>query len=202
MKRAFVLGLAVTVVLACCSKPASTGAGGPSSPEGGPFGAACGKFQAAFAAKDYALALTDLRAILQTFWMEAPLMLGNAHFVKGPDNSYGIFEPHGGEVFTEGEPIYLYMEPTGYAIVENPAGYFEFGFKADFQVTDENGQVLGGQKDFAAMPFRSWNRNTEISLTFTYTVSGLDKGRYKIITVVADAHSEKRATIEKPFVIQ
>lgn len=128
--------------------------------------------------------------------------LGNIRFVNGADNSYGIYEPRPNDVFTAGEPIYLYLEPSGYALTANPAGYYEFGFKADFPVADENGQVLGGQKDFANLAFKSWNKNTEIALTFTYTLSGLEKGRYKLITEVADARSAKKATAEEAFVIR
>lgn len=202
MKRSIVLGFSLAVLFACCSRPAKTGAGGPGGPQGGPFGPSIEGFQAAVGSKDYGQALTELRSLVQTFWMEAPLALGHIRFVKGPDNSYGIYEPRPDDAFRAGEPIYLYMEPSGYAITGNPAGYYDFGFKADFQITDENGQVLGGQKDFASLAFKSWNKNTEISLTFTYTVSGLGKGRYRIITEVADAHSAKKATAEKAFVIQ
>jgi hypothetical protein len=202
MNKMIVLGLAAAVLLAGCAKPAKTGAGGTSGLEGGTFGASYEAFQAAYASKDYGHALTELRSLMQTFWTESPLALGNVRFVKGSDNSYGIFEPRGNDVFAAGEPIYLYVEPSGYAIIENPAGHYEFGFKADFQVADESGQILGGKKDFAAMPFKSWNRNTEISLTFTYTLSGLEKGKYRIITEVTDAHSAKKTTAEKDFTIQ
>lgn len=121
---------------------------------------------------------------------------------KGDNNSYGIYEPKENDVFTAGEPIYLYVEPAGYAETRNPAGYFEFGFKVDFQVVDDSGTVLGGQTDFAVLPFKSWNVNTEMSLTFTYTLSGLEKGKYKIITQVSDMHSAKKATNEKGFAIE
>jgi hypothetical protein len=202
MKRTIALGLATMVFLAGCSKPANTGAEKPGGPEGGPLGASYEGFRSAFASKDFSLALTELRSLVEAFWAEAPLGLGNIRFVNGPDNSYGIYEPRPIDVFTAGEPIYLYMEPSGYAITTNPAGYHEFGFKADFQVADGSGQVLGGQKDFANLAFKSWNKNTEISLTFTYTLSGLEKGRYKLITEVADARSAKQVTAEKTFVIQ
>jgi len=66
-------------------------------------------------------------------------------------------------------------------------------------VENEKGEILGGQKDFARMEFSSWNFNTEICLTFTYTYSGLDKGRYKMVTTVRDVRSDKTATIESWF---
>ncbi len=202
MKKVFLLGFLVIVILAGCSKPAKTGAEGAKAEAVGPFDASFTAFKSAFEAKDYGKALTGLRSLLGSFWAESALVLENGKFVKGETNSYGIYEPRENDVFSAGEPIYLYMEPAGYAMARNPAGYFEFGFRADFQVADESGAVLGGQTGFAEMNFKSWNFNTEISLTFTYTLSGLVKGKYKIITQVSDAHSAKKATIEKSLTIE
>jgi len=202
MKKVFLLGLIVIVILAGCTKPAKTGAAGANAEAVGPFDAPFGAFKSAFEAKDYGQALAGLRSLLGSFWAESPLVLENAKFVKGDNNSYGIYEPRENDVFTAGEPIYLYVEPAGFAVTRNPAGYFEFGFKVDFQVVDDSGTVLGGQTDFAVLPFKSWNVNTEMSLTFTYTLSGLEKGKYKIITQVSDMHSAKKATNEKGFAIE
>ena len=93
------------------------------------------------------------------------------------------------------------MEPAGYTVKKNDAGKYEFGFNADMSVENEKGEILGGQKDFAKMEFSSWNFNTEICLTFTYTYSGLEKGRYKIVTIVRDVRSDKSAAIENWFSI-
>ncbi len=202
MKKLFLAGLIVTVTLAGCSKSAKTEAAGTNTESMGPFDTSFSAFKSAFETKDYGKALANLRSLMGSFWAEAPLVLENPKFVKGENNSYGIYEPRENEVFTAGEPIYLYMEPAGYAMTGNPAGYFEFGFKVDFQVVDEGGTVLGGQTDFATLPFKSWNASTEMSLTFTYTLSGLEKGKYKVITQVSDMHSAKKATVEKGFAIE
>ncbi len=202
MKRILLLGLIMAVTLAGCSKPAKTGAAGVNAEAVGPFDAPFSAFKSAFVAKDYGEALAGLRSLMGTFWAESPLVLENPKFVKGETNSYGIYEPRENDVFSAGEPIYLYLEPAGYAVKRNAAGYFEFGFKVDFQVVDDSGTVLGGKTDFAVLPFKSWNVNTEMSLTFTYTLSGLEKGKYKIITLVSDMHSAKKATVEKSFAIE
>jgi len=99
-----------------------------------------------------------------------------------------------GDSFKIDEPIYLYIEPIGYTLKENQKSLYEFGFLADFTIESEDGKVLGGQKDFAKLNFKSWNYNTEIALTFTYTISGLEQGKYKIVTVVRD-----KLLIKKPL---
>lgn len=200
MKKVLLLGLIAFMVFAGYSKTGK--AEGAKAAAVGAFDGSFGVFKSAAAVKDYSKALAALRSLMLSFLAESALFLENVRFVKGADNSYGIFAPRENDVFTANEPIYLYVEPAGCVISKNPAGYFEFGFKADFQVADEGGKVLGGQNDFAVLPFKSWNPNTEISLTFTYTLSGLEKGKYKLTTQISDTHSTKKASCEKWFTIE
>ena len=160
------------------------------------------QFKAELTKNDYFKAHAELHHLMEHFWEKTPLLLRNVRFVKGEDNSYGIYDPKDGNSFAPGEPLYLYLEPIGYAFKKNPKGYHEFGFKADFTLEDDKGNELGGQKDFANLNFSSWNFNTEVSVTFTYTFTGFDKGKYKVITHVRDANSDKNATVEKWFYIK
>ena len=202
MRKIMVFGLAAMLALAGCSPKEKTMKAEAKTTALEPFDSHYALFKTAFEGKEPGKALASLRSSLEAFWDQSPLFLENIKFVKGADNSYGIYEPKGGDVFAEGEPVYLYMEPAGYAVAKNPAGNYEFGFTADFQLEDESGKILGGQNNFANMPFKSWNFNTEISLTFTYTLSGLTKGKYKIITHVKDTVSDKRVTAENWFTVQ
>jgi hypothetical protein len=199
MKKTIFPMWVATLALAVCALTAAVKA---QTEPAGPFDRAIAGFRSAVAVKDFANALRALRSLGTAFWAESPLLLENVKFVKGSGCSYGVYEPRESEVFADGEPIYLYAEPAGYLFKKNPAGYYEFGFKADFQVADESGKVLGGQNDFAVLPFKSWNPNTEISITFTYTLSGLEKGKYKMTTQVSDAHSAKKVSCEKWFTIK
>ncbi|RLE00812.1 MAG: hypothetical protein DRI99_02220 [Candidatus Aminicenantes bacterium] len=146
-------------------------------------------------------ALASLRAALRHFWEVTPFSLTQVKFVNSDNNSYGIYEPRDNQAFKDGEVIYLYLEPIGFGVEKKPNGKFEFGFQADFSVETEEGKVLGGQKKFATLSFSSWNYNTEIALTFTYTFSGLEKGRYKLATTVRDQVSGEDAVCEKWFEI-
>lgn len=150
---------------------------------------------------NYQQAIKDMEAIKEAVWSRIPFSLNNAVFVKGPDNSYGIYEPEDDDTFSPGETIYLYLEPAGYKIIKQEAGYYEFNFTADFQLVNENGEILGGQEQFASLPFKSWNPNKEISLTFNYHFTGLPAGKYKLITIVHDLNSGQKATVEKQFLI-
>jgi opacity protein-like surface antigen len=150
--------------------------------------------QDGLAKKDYPRAL---RSSLEAFFGETPLLINSPRFVTSENNTFGVYTPKQGDEFAEGDVIHLYCEPVGFTVRKNAEGQYEFGFKADFSLEDESGKVLGGQKDFADLNFKSWNFNTEVALTFTYTFSGLGKGKYKIVTLVKDANSEKNASVEK-----
>ncbi len=205
MKKLWVVGLILIFVLSACAKKAEekkTGEAAPALP-----GVTVGmmstltQFGSALDRKDFSAAFESLRAVLQDFWAMSNLLLENVRFVKSDNNTFGIYEPRETEEFTSGEAMYLYMEPVGYSMKKNDQGKYEFGFSTDISLENEKGEILGGQKDFAKMGFSSWNFNTEICLTFTYTFSGLEKGRYKIVTTVRDVGSEKTATCEKWFSI-
>jgi hypothetical protein len=205
MKRSIVLVCALAVLVAGCAKkaeeakPAAAPAGIPGVPAG--MQAALTEFGAALEKQDAAAALSAFRLAIEGYWTVAPLAIRNLKFVKSDTNTYGIYEPRESDAFAAGEPLYLYFEPFGYTLKKNDAGRYEFGFKVDFSLESETGQVLGGQKDFASPAFSSWNFNTEVALTFTYTFDGLEKGKYKVVTVVRDAGSDKSATCEKWFTI-
>jgi hypothetical protein len=173
-----------------------------SAQQSGAFDEPFARFKGEFAEKEYYKAYETLHSFVELFSEKVPLLLRNVIFVKDDDNSYGIYEPKSNNNFASGEPLYLYLEPMGFAYKKNPAGYYEFGFKADFVLEDDEGNELGGQEEFADLKFSSWNRNTEVSLTFTYSFTGFDKGKYKVVTHVRDAHSKKSATVENWFYIK
>ena len=203
MKKLIVLGCMAAVLLSGCGKKKeearSASAGMPGIPA--PMQANLTEFGAAVEKRDFTAALASLRQAIESYWTVTPLLVRNPRFVKSDSNTYGIYDPRESDEFSAGEPIYFYFEPFGYTLKKNSEGKYEFGFKVDFSLETESGEVLGGQKDFASPAFASWNFNTEVALTFTYTFDGLQKGKYKVITTVRDAGSEKSATSEKWFTI-
>jgi hypothetical protein len=205
MKKLWVIGLILVFILAACGRKAEEKKAEEPAPAlpGVTVGmmSTLTQFGSALDKKDFAAAYQSLRAVLQDFWGMSGLLLQNVRFVKNDNNTFGIFEPKETETYAPGEAMYLYMEPAGYAVKKDDDGKYKFGFNADMSLENEKGEILGGQKDFAKMAFSSWNFNTEICLTFTYTFSGLEKGRYKIVTTVRDTGSDKTATCENWFSI-
>jgi len=191
MKRWHVLGLTALFLVSfgCSGKEPASGA----------FDAGCARFEEALAKSDFPGALAALRSSFEAFRERSPLLLENVKFVTSDSASYGIYETRASDTFAAGDVIYLYLEPVGQVLKGSGDGMHEFGFSADFSLEDATGKVLGGQKDFASPRFSSWNFNSEIALTFNFSFSGLQPGRYKILVMVRDAHSAKSATVEKSF---
>ena len=202
MQKFLIFWLILCLLLAGCSKATKEPAPEAKAPSFDPYDSFYTSLKSSLEDKNHAQALSVIKSMKEAVWAEAPLMLENAKFVKASENTYGVYEPEEDDIYDAGEPIYLYIEPAGYKILKNEAGYYEFGFSADFQVASESGEILGGQQEFARLPFKSWNPNSEISITFTYNFSGLPSGKYKIITTVSDLNSEKKATIENWFTVR
>lgn len=162
-----------------------------------PFEESYSQFTGAFEKKDYLQAYNAMRSSFKTFWEKTPFMVNNVRFVKSGGNSFGLYEPREGDTFSKGEPIYLYVEPIGYTLKKNSDNHYDFGFTADFSIENEHGKVLGGQQNFADLPFKSWNYNMEMAITFNYTLTGAENGKYKVVTTIRDMYSDKKTVVEK-----
>jgi hypothetical protein len=124
-----------------------------------PYDSLYDSLKSSLESRDYQKTLEAISNMKDKIWEEAPLMLQNVQLVKDPDNTYGVYEPAEDDVYAEGETIYLYVEPVGYKIIKNEAGYYEFAFSADFQVVSESGEIIGGQEKLVPLPFKSWHPN-------------------------------------------
>jgi hypothetical protein len=201
MKKPFLIGLMVVLLLsAACTKKEGPEAGARTTPSS-LFDSSLAQLKAAMGKNDHAGAFAALRSMFEAFWEKSPLLLNNIKFVMSESASYGIYTPKATDEFSPDEVIYLYLEPIGQTLKKNEQGQYDFGFTADFALEDETGRVLGGQKGFVNPNFTSWNFNTEIALTFNFTFSGLQAGKYKIVLSVKDVNSAKTATVNKVFAI-
>jgi len=213
MKKIIVIPVILFLILTGCAKkekspevsatkPAS---GGPeetvasNAPEG--LDSFYFSVKSSLESKDYPEALASVRSLVDQVWDEIPLTLENVLLAKGPDNTYGVYEPAEDDIYAAGETIYLYLEPAGYKIEKNESGYYEFGFSADFQLASESGEILASREKFSELAFKSWKPNKEVAITFNFRFSGLPAGKYKMITTVYDQHSDKKATVETDLTI-
>ena len=201
MKKIFLIGLTAALILstACAKKEGPAADAGATPPS--PYDSSLDRFKQAMGKNDESGALAALRSTLEILWEKSPLLLTNVKFVTSDSSSYGIYTPRTTEEFALGEVIFLYLEPVGQILKRNERGQLDFGFRADFVLEDESGKVLGGQNDFVNPSFTSWNFNTEIALTFNFTFTGLQAGKYKIVLTVKDVQSAKTATVNKIFAI-
>ena len=96
----------------------------------------------------------DLDAILamdvavQKLWDKVEFNFIDVLFVEKKPQGYGIYEPRADHNFKSGDDMILYMELVGYKYVQE-GKFFKAEIKADMEVKDSNGKVLGGRKDFA-----------------------------------------------------
>ena len=201
MKKIILIGLTAALILStACTKKEGRAADAAATPPS-PYDSSLARFKEAMGKNDESGALAALRSTLEILWEKSPLLLTNVKFVTSDSSSYGIYTPRTTEEFAPGEVIFLYLEPVGQILKRNERGQLDFGFRADFVLEDESGKVLGGQNDFVNPSFTSWNFNTEIALTFNFTFTGLQAGKYKIVLTVKDVQSAKTATVNKIFAI-
>ena len=142
-----------------------------------------------------------MREALYVLWGKSPLHFRRAFFVNRKASGFGVFEKRQGSQFKQGEPLLIYAEPVGYGWHQDGAVY-QSELAADFELRNPKGNILGGQKDFAAFNFRSYGRNTEYFMNLTYNLSGLPAGKYVIATRFRDKISGKTESFDLPFEIK
>lgn len=160
-----------------------------------------GEAEAALGAGNGIAAVTAMRQALFEAWREAPLAVETALFVTAPADGYGIYTVRTGNIFAEGEPLRIYLEPMGFDW-RQVDGFHTSLLTVDFDLTSPDGHVLAGQKEFGRFDFRSHVPNTEYMANLTLNVSGAPAGDYLLVLTVNDEHSGASAKVELPFAIQ
>ena len=150
---------------------------------------------------DYHQTMQDLREAMQAVWNLAPLEVNNVHFVSEQPEAFGMYTPRETSTFDGVEPLMLYCEPAGYTVVKDGDNY-KFSLKADFTLEDQEGKVLGGQKDFGNWGSKSRSFNMEFMMFFTFNIDGLPVGNYRLNVTLNDTNSEKHTTFTKEFLVR
>ncbi len=130
-------------------------------------------------------ALRDVQAAYDRLWHDGPLFLTQALFIKEDPQGYGHYDPRADTVFTQKDPLYVYLEPAGYGFKYDGAIY-RFGFAVDIEILDSSGKQRGYAKDFTNFDYVKRTANKEIELNFVMGPLKLLAGDYQLKLTVHD----------------
>jgi len=166
-----------------------------------PAAEACRKAAANLEQEKGAEAIDLIRTALQEAWQQSPLSLRNPTLITEPPQGYGLFSPRESNRYSSAETIQLYLEPVGYT-VKAEEGLYTFGMTSDFNLLDEKGAALGGQREFGKWVCASHRFNTEFMLHFNFNFPGLPAGKYTLELIINDMFGKKSATLKQALVIE
>ena len=153
--------------------------------------------EALIAADDSDAALIAAHTLYAQVWdMTQGLGFSQALLVAEPAAGYGIYNPRSTATFKPGEPIILSVEPYGYGYGTPAEGLFTIGFIVDLQVRTIAGEVLGDSPNLTELDLTSRYPNREFQANITYTLGGLEPGRYVLQTTLRDKNSVKNGVFE------
>lgn len=142
-----------------------------------------------------------LRNAYAQLWATGPLFARRAVLVAKPASGFGLYEPRSNNVFSDGEPIRLYVEPAGYGFAESDGG-FNVSFQVDAEIRANNGTTIWGRQDIHRFGASGAMRPFEFFQTLTFDLAGLPGGDYTIAITLKDQVTGKQALIETPIEIQ
>lgn len=146
-------------------------------------------------------ALRDVQAAYDRLWHDGPLFLTQALFIKEDPQGYGHYDPRANTVFTQKDPLLVYVEPAGYGF-KFDGKLYRFGFAVDVAVLDATGKDRGGAKDFTNFDYVKRTANKEIELNFVISPLGLPPGDYQLKVTIHDKVKNQSVSQLLAFSIQ
>lgn len=134
-------------------------------------------------------------------WGKLPLTERVVTFITGPSQGYGMYQDKQSSIFKVGEKIITYVEPIGYGWKELPGDMYEMNFVSDLLFKTEAGEVVTDQKGFAKNILQSHNANTEFSMDFTLTLTGVPAGKYQLQYTIHDMSGDQTSVVEQDVTI-
>lgn len=139
----------------------------PSVAIAGPLNDAATKAETMARSGDAAGAYALMREAVSDFAATLPFAIGKAVFVTEPPLGYGIYTPRADANFKTNEPLISYIEPLGLTWKPaDEAGKQQTKFTVDFDILDEAGDIVAGQKAFGSFSFTGLFRNQELFTPF------------------------------------
>lgn len=152
----------------------------------------------ALAQTDALAAHAAVREAMADFNAGLRFEMANPVFITA-SNGYGMIETRE-PVFKPGEKLVAYAEPVGLGWKPGGRGWIA-SFRADVEIIDNTGRLLGGQKDFGVFGFDSRVRNQEVTTTLTLDISGIPPGQYNVRYVFHDDITQRSTDFTLPFTL-
>lgn len=151
-----------------------------------------GRIEASMAARDPDAALQGALELYASVWDQSPdIRFREALLVSEPAAGFGIYNPRPDDRFKQGDPVIIYVEPTGFGYGAPAAGVVSIGFVVDLKVTSIIGEVMGDVPSLTEVNLTSRARNREFQANLTYNLNGIAPGRYMLETTLRDKNSAK-----------
>ena len=109
---------------------------------------------------------------------------------------YGVYNPRPTNVFKKGEPILIYCEPYGFDYGNPGEGLSSVNLFVDLQVLDASGNQLANAPEATQYNMTSRHQNREVPVNITYTLDGIQAGRYTLVTTLRDKNSQKSGSFQ------
>lgn len=109
---------------------------------------------------------------------------------------YGVYNPRPTNVFKKGEPILIYCEPFGFDYGSPGEGLYSVNLFVDLQVLDASGNQLANAPAATEYNMPSRHKNREVPVNITYSLDGLQPGRYTLVTTLRDKNSQKSGSFQ------
>ena len=146
-------------------------------------------------------AVRDGHSLMDRIWPALPLGFTKVLLVADHPGGYGLYTARKNDVFKPGEPILIYAEPYGFGYGTTADGLSKIAFDVSMVIRTPEGKVIGGMNKGLRLSTTSHHRNKEFEATLTYRLSGIDPGKYVIVTTMLDRNSDKTGTFETPIEI-
>lgn len=160
--------------------------------QAGPVADAAAGIEARLAAEDYDTALAGARDLLGQIWEQTPAIgFSQSILVSESATGYGIYNARPNDIYKKGEPILLYAEPYGFGYGSPGEGLHSIGFIVDLQVLDASGAELANVPGVTQLDLNSRYMNREFQANITYSLDGIEAGKYTLVTTLRDKNSAK-----------
>jgi hypothetical protein len=142
-----------------------------------------------------ALGLFDKAAA--AFWVSSPLQLRKAIFADNI-SGFGQYTPRGEAPFRPGDRATVYLEPFGYAFVQD-GDMFRIALAADLQIRTPGGLILAKADDFGGIEWSGREKSREVHAQVGIDLPALKPGNYELVLTLRDKSSPKTTTATLPF---